>query len=252
MTWHIGEGYSRSDRIMNDEQTAIHQLAQTLALHPIEVDHQTVTSQLTDYVAAQLAGQDYRVQFDRVARHLDTCIECAEAYNLLYELAVAESSQQVALPAHWGKPDLTFLAPPAATVVLAQVRAAIQRFGERLRLQLTPDLLVALRPAFTPATTRGAGEDQRYGELLLRLELPDELALDWRASLVVYRDAQHPEDALVEVTVEPAGRSWPDLEGIAVTLATGEGEQTAVSDAWGLATFERVPIASLEGMRIWF
>jgi hypothetical protein len=52
----------------------------------------------------------------------------------------------------------------------------------------------------------------------------------------------------VEVIVEPPGRSWPDLEGTTVALIVAGERREAVTDAWGLAAFEGIPVARLSDM----
>lgn len=226
------------------------QLAQVLTQPLLEADHQHTLRQLDEYVAAQLAGQPYATLFPGVATHLDACVECAAAYALLYELALAEAQAMLPLPVRSPKPNLDFLTQPSPPSLLDQLRGAIRRTGERISLQLTPALLPALRPAYAISTVRGPADEQRYGELLLRLERVDELAADWPGAIAIYRDAHSPSACLVEVTVEPPGRSWPDLAGIEVVLVIDQEQRNATTDPWGLASFEDVPVTALATMGI--
>lgn len=235
---------------MTSEKNRSAQLSHVLMLPQDAVSHDEAAAQLDDYVAAQLAGEDYRKRFPSVARHLDACVECAEAYALCYERALAEASGGLPQPARLPEPDLSFLAPSMGQSLVDLVRAAVQRAGEQFRLQLTPDLLPALRPAYAAAPVRAAGDGPRYNEVILRLAPAEELSTTWPAGIVAYRDAQNPDHCLVEVTVAPPGRSWPDLAGIEVTLAVGAERRSETTDAWGAASFEATPITGLGAMSI--
>src|SRR5689334_3871436 len=62
---------------------------------------------LEEYIADQAAGEDYLTRWPAVARHLDSCVACAEAYALLYELRV--DIRAAPLPAGIPEADLSFL-----------------------------------------------------------------------------------------------------------------------------------------------
>jgi hypothetical protein len=140
--------------------------------------------------------------------------------------------------------------PHPQVALFEQVRAAVQRVGETIRLQLTPELLPGLRPAYALATVRSPADEQRYGERLLSLEPNEELAKDWPVTVTAYRDAQNTTRCLVEVTVEPPGRGWPELEGIGVTLTVDGEQRRSTTDAWGLASFEDIAVSSLATLQI--
>lgn len=225
-------------------------LAQTLTYQPDEASHRQTLARLNDYIAAQLAGEAYSAQFPEVALHLDACVECVEAYNLLYELALAEATHTLPSPVRQPEPDLSFLASGAQPSRVEQVRRALQRVGERIRFQLTPQLLPVLRPALAVVTVRSPADEGRYREILLRLE-PDETLIDeWPVTLAAWRDTQKPDYCLIEVMVEPPDRAWPELAGIEVTLTWLEGMRSAPTDAWGLVSFADVPILALTSCRI--
>jgi hypothetical protein len=239
-------------------------LVRALRSGPDDAACQACLEQLDEYVAAQLAGEDYLARFPEVAVHLDACLDCAAAYARLYELELAEAANRLPQPDQLPGPDLGFLrqgataapsatthpAPAGDTGLAGQLRRALHRSGEKITLQLSAGLLSWLKPSPTVALTRTPADTERYSEALLNLQpalVPD---FDLPITLTAYRDAQHPERCLVEVVVEPAGQSWPDLGGISVTLAFAGERRQAITDAWGVASFEGVPIDDLAGMAL--
>lgn len=223
-------------------------LAQVLTFQMNEMACQRCWPKLDEYVAAQVAGQPYAMLFPDVALHLDACLVCVNAYNLVYELALAEAHETLPQFAQIPEPDLFFLLSRSPVRWLEQLRAGLQRVGEQISLQLTPALAATLRPAYAASTQRGA--EQRYAEPLLQLEPTLALQDEWPVKLMAYRDTLQPALCLVEVTVEPPDRTWPELEGIKVTL-TGDGESHIVAtDAWGLASFPGVPVKWLPELNV--
>ena len=146
------------------------------------------------------------------------------------------------------------MTPPVQSSLLEQLRDAVQQVGERISLQLSAAFLPMLRPAYALSATRGPGGnqggDQRYSELLLQLQPEATLQMVWPVALAAYRDAQQPTVCLIEVTVEPTDRAWPELEGIVVTLTLGEEARTATTDPWGLVSFADVPVVALGEMNV--
>lgn len=200
-------------------------------------------AQIDDYVAAQLDGRDYAALFPEVALHLDACLDCTGAYARLYDTEWAARMNALPALARVPEPDLSFL---GAESPADRLRDAVRRIGGRLTLRLSPDLLAQLRPTPTAAALRAPQDTRRYHETLLTLEPTPDLPI----GLAAYRDAQRPQMCLVEVTVEPPDRAWPDLGGIEVALATRDAEQFGVTDDWGLASFENVPVDDLAGLMV--
>jgi hypothetical protein len=220
---------------------------------PAEAACRACLDHLDDYIAAQLAGEDYATLLPAVAAHLDACSECATAYARLYELEVAEATGRLPQPARLPIPDLSFLQsgrlPGSQPSLADQLRAAVTHLGDRLRFQLSADLLPLLQPLPAVGLRAPAGEG-RYGEQLLSLDPDPALQASIPFQLAAYRDARRPELCLVEVTAAPPGRSWPDLVGITARLAWPDAEQQAITDAWGLASFEGIPADSLDQLVI--
>lgn len=219
-------------------------LAQVIRMKPDDAACLACLNQLDAYIAAQLGGEDYAARFPDVARHLDGCVECAQAYARLYELERAAMAETLPQPAHLPRPDLGFLQPQSPSLA-ERLRAALRRAGDRFTLRLSDDLLAGLRPAPAIALTRAPADAERYAEVLLVLRPDESLRSELPFGLTAYRDARRPDECLLEVSVELPGRSWPDLGGLTVALVLGTQKREAVTDAWGLAAFEGVPVAAL-------
>ena len=239
-------------------------LAQALQTAPDDAACQACLSRLDEYVAAQLAGQDYVARFPDVAMHLDACLDCAGAYARLYELEIAEVANRLPQPDRVRDPDLSFLLPGAAgpmspaalrarlraAMLTDRLRAALRRIGDRLTLQLSADLLELMRPAPVATPLRAPAAGERYAEVVLALEPDETLRSDLPITMTAYRDSQRPDECLVEVVVEPPGRSWPDLDGNTVVLIAAGERREATTDAWGLVSFAGVSIARLADLTV--
>lgn len=232
-----------------DERRA--RLAQAIRTTPDDAACRACQSRLDEYVAAQIAGEEYLARFADVALHLDACTDCAGAYGRLYELELAVAADALPTPEHLPAPDLTFLRSGAAAArpLNERLREAIEQIGDRIALRLSSELLGLLQPPPALAPTRAPADSERYAEIVFDLA-PDAAPAELAIGLTAYRDARHPETCLVEVVVAPPGRSWPDLEGLAVTLVVAGEQHDAHTDAWGLASFVGIPIARLADMMV--
>jgi hypothetical protein len=235
------------------EKTRQAWLAKAVQFQPDAETCQACLEHLDEYIAAQLAGERYVERYPEIALHLDACLECASAYARLYEIEVA-AEEGLPQPKYIPAPDLSFLSthntsPDPISNWIDRLRSSIQRTGDQLVFQLSSELLSWLRPLPVLATTRSAGSEQ-YGEVLLALEPDEELQAEIPFRLNVCRDAYQPDHCLVEVTVAPVGRSWPELGDIPVSLTVGGQVHQAMTDAWGLACFEAIAIRDLDQMRV--
>jgi hypothetical protein len=199
--------------------------------------------ELEAYVEAQLGGRPYATLFPAVARHLDGCVACAEAYGLLYE-TLAAAAEPVE-PARIPEPDLGFLGasvgPGAA--LLEALAGALRQAADGFRLTLTRPLLELLAPGPGLAeAVRGPGQGA-----LLELSLDDPAPQVAQLQLSVYPAAGDPGTCDVRAQVRLHGREWPDLAGVAVALSAGELRREALTDDWGEALVEGVPRSALEG-----
>ena len=68
--------------------------------------------------------------------------------------------------------------------------------------------------------------------------------------VALFTDNEQDGICLVEVNVEPPGKSWPELSNYKVDLALRTQTESAVTDEWGTAVFPTVPLQYLGTMRL--
>jgi hypothetical protein len=223
-----------------------------LRYKPSDADCTLCLSQLEAYVQTQLSRPAAAAEFGWLRRHLDSCLACAEAYALLYELAWAEENGRLPQPTHIPDPDLHFLRPPFLRPPpdwLKAFKDALQVTPEQIRLQLNEALAHLLTPSPAPAPTR-AGGDGRYQSKLLELTADQAQSAAVPFTLTAYADQQQPDRCLVEITVQPPGQSWPDLAGNQVAVTAAGQTVVAETDDWGTAVFPDLPRSELETLVI--
>jgi hypothetical protein len=220
------------------------ELARALLQGQDEAACDSCLDQLEAYVEAQLGGRAYTSLFPAVARHLDGCVACAEAYGLLFETLAAATGP--AEPARIPAPDLSFLSAGPGEALRAALADALSRAAGGLRLTLTRPLLdlLAPRPGLAQAV-RGAGTAAP-----LELTIDDPAPQVALLRLSVYPAAGAPDACDLRVQVRLRGREWPDLAGVAVVLSAGELRREAATDDWGEAAIEGLPRALLEGLQL--
>lgn len=231
----------------NREEGKVQSFLALLQSQPTEADCQRCIEQLADYVDVQLADGAYQTQFPFVVRHMDSCVACAEAYALVYEVELADRNGRLPQPSHIPQPDLSFLALTANLWTILQ--SALHITQTRITLQLDAILAALLAPQPSLALTR-AVENGRFGQQLLLLTSAQTPETELPFSLAVYADKENPELCLVEITVEPSGLSWPDLGGSRVSVSYGEVVVTELTDDWGTAVFANIPHAELETLKL--
>jgi hypothetical protein len=163
-------------------------------------------------------------------------------------LEVALVAEALPSPHVLPAPELSFLSMPAAksSRSLRELLAtALTTTANQIHLQLSADLLALLQPQQSAAFTRSSVDDSRYHEVLYELEAESSTESAIPIQLTAYRDAEQPEQCLLEVTVMPSGERWPNLGGRTVTLWIGDDRLTATTDAWGVAAFAGIAIARL-------
>jgi hypothetical protein len=217
----------------------IRRLAQALLARPDSRACDAVLDRLDAYIAAQLGGADYATRWPDIAWHLDSCVDCAEAYALHYEARLAE--QRAPDPQSIPAPDLSFL--PGAAPLHVALAAAVERASGRLRLRLSQALLDLLPPPSSPALALRSSDEAGAPLFDLELDAPDE-AIE-RLQLTAYRQPGHPGDCLLRVQLKLRDRDWPDLAQIPIALHLGDQRRQALTDPWGEAVFDALPEALL-------
>lgn len=231
----------------SETDAQVQALMSVLKQIPSKADCALCREHLDEYVQAQLSAAALPAQSGWVAQHLDSCLECAEAYALLYEVALAEEKGALPQPTHLPEPDLAFLTPSPDW--LATLKTALRVTPAQLALQLSQALNRLLTPPLSLALTRSLA-GSRYDPKLLELNAAQANAAGLPFSLVVYADRQQPDRCLVEMTVQPPDQSWPDLGGYLVTAIAGEQTFSAETDDWGAVSFSDVPLVELENLRL--
>lgn len=246
---------------MDEHSTAdqgARRLARLLTTTPDQRACEVCLDALEPYVQAELAGADDRAERASVAEHLDQCVGCAEAYAVLYEAQLnATSLPQPVVP----PPDLSFLAQQPGPLTPQQLReqrlaerlrtaldAAIERTHTALRLHFSQPLLDLLAPAARPGLTLRAGQPD--DERVFELELTVPAAGIERVLLTAYPARQRAEHCDLRIQLTVAGREWPDLAEIPVTLTLADEQRQAATDPWGEIVFAELPSAALAQMVI--
>jgi hypothetical protein len=234
----------------NRQQGQARRLAEALLAQPNDAACTACLDMLEEFVADQLAGDDHIARWPVVADHLDTCVACAESYELLYAARLTVPAAPADLPA----PDLSFLqasaAGPLAPAALRDQRraarlreamgTAVTRAGAQLRLALSRTLLDLLPPPAGPALAfRGDA-----GAALFELALDEPAEHLQRLTISAY-SGDVADRCVVRVQVALHGREWPDLAGVAVALQAGDQRRSTTTDAWGETVFEDVPATAL-------
>lgn len=204
---------------------------------------------LETYITAQIGGSFEPTQHKETAMHLDSCISCSTAYELLYDVIEAEQNGTLPIPAAIPTPNLDFLGEKVS--LTDKLRDAVRVTAEKLTVQLDQLLLSLLvqEQAGQPAMVRSGG-DGRYTNKLFELsssQLPGEMV---PLKIAAFKDNEQAGVALVEVNVEPPGKTWPDLANYEVNLSTRSQEETAVTNEWGTAVFPAVNIQYLGTLRL--
>lgn len=228
----------------NGPEDKVQSFLSMLRTKPTEADCNRCIAQLDAYVTLQLEEGDYRGEFPWVAQHLDSCVDCVEAYAQVYELLWAENNGRLPQPATIPQPDLSFLDPAAN--LWTTLQTALQMTQQQITLRLDAMLAAMLLPQASLGLVRG-GEDGRFGEQLLALT-PAQTPIALPFSLNAYADSENSEMCLVEVTVEPLGKSWPELGGQQVIVRYLDTMHTAVTDDWGTAVFTNIPRTELQNL----
>lgn len=226
----------------HDEQARA--LARILATPHDEAACRACLDGLEAYVDAQLAQANYAAQFPAVAAHLDSCVACAEAYALLYEIRLAVNPPT---PAFIPPPDLSFLPRPAPLDRGAIIAQALEQLGNGVRLVFSKALLDAFAGARGPALAMRSGVS---GPPLVECVLDQPTPTLSSVQITVYAAADAPERCTIRIQVERPGREWPDLAGTTVSIHWPDGEALATTDAWGEAIVADVPREHLAALTV--
>ncbi len=199
---------------------------------------------LEAYVGDQRAGRDYAALHPTTAHHLDACVECAEAYALLYDLAELPAAA-LPTPARIPPPDLSFLSAAAAAKLAELLRSALTHTGNQVRVQLSPTLITAGRAIPPSMAYRDAGTPA-----LFTLAISDPTPAITQLQISAHATSTDASRCTLQAQITLPDRDWPDLAGINVRAVGTSGTLNAQTDAWGVALFTDLPTADLETLVI--
>lgn len=199
---------------------------------------------LPDYLQAEEEEEEEPWQ-RQVAVHLSTCPSCAAAYGALAELAALADGEEGIEPPTYPVPDLSFLeAKKASPPGQAGVRWWLDEMG-RLIVQLSDELIQAMRPPGLRAATAGLKAGPSRGELF-------ELVIgkaggDLSVTITAEEEPGDPDRCALVVSVDvPSRGGWPNLAGSRVVLRRQEQElERQRTDAFGQVVFEEVEVRDL-------
>lgn len=234
---------------MSQHDESLRQLVQILTT-PIGEQHcQIHLDSMEAYISFQLDGEDYQARMPHVARHLDGCVSCAEAYALLYEARVAEIYQPTSIPI----PDLSFLhtapADSDGVSLSALLQGSLERVGTRLRLIFSQKLFDALTSTPSTEPTLAFRESSEPPSLInLVVENPSPGV----ANMQITAYANPPDASVCTLRIQVAliERDWPDLADVSVRIQVHNKSRQTKTDPWGEALFEQVPIDALTHLQV--
>ncbi len=237
---------------MDNETFTIQQLHQILKTDLTTTQCHYYLDRINAYIASQLAGQDYAFTFVATAVHLDSCPNCAAAYERLYELEYAAAQESLPHPTNLSAPDFSFLntAVAPATDRITKIKSAVQEIGDKFVFVLSEGIIGLLRPLPNAAPVLRSSSAERYAEILFQLDPTDLPQNDLPFTITAFRDAHASDNCLVEVRVQPPEQSWPTLGGKKVNLKMSTTTMAVTTDAWGLAVFDDVRITNLATAKI--
>lgn len=198
-------------------------------------------TELSAYVDAQMQYADDDPAFEQTRIHLDSCVRCAEQYATLYDEAFDALVAQVRVP------PLPFLRRDPT--LLERLQQAVRTQMTQVGIQFSAALNELLQPPPLATVRSGTG---RYERQLLQLSTDDTAIFSPSLpyGVTVFADAEDATAMLVQVSIQPPDKEWPDLDGYRVTLTTGEISTTQETDAQGEVAFADVPRDALSDMQI--
>ena len=219
-------------------------LEQVLKTEPSETQFDAYLDQLDDFVAAQLAGEEYETQFPDMVAYLNTDVRLADAYNRLYKLEIDALSDKIRMAPSIRKENPNFL----DKLLKMLLGGSIEYPPGAIAMLFTPDILSRLH--VEPVLGGGALKALEAKTVLYKLD-PEEHGLsDWPATITVL-SGDEAELCTVQVQVTPPGRAFPNLSGTEVSIEIpGLEPYEQKTDMLGVATFENIEIEQLSQIRV--
>jgi hypothetical protein len=206
---------------------------------PDQLSHQEVRDQLHAYAFATLTQDAPEARYPAVAAHLVQCAECRADLDELLDMTRA-AAMGVGEPISSGSaPDLLRLPRPRMIAANRSPPWLIDQLG-RLWLEFSEALLRSWQPSRVLGTSRG--------DLLYEYHYESE-TLEPSLMVEIFAE-EHPEMALLCVTLDAPNRDVRDQKGIPVTLHGAGVLQHAETDRSGTVRFPHIARAALAHLRL--
>jgi len=193
-------------------------LEQVLKTEPSKTQFDAYLGQLDDFIAAQLAGEEYETQFPD-----------------LVNIRVREF-----VP----KANLNFMYP-----IVDPLLGAIERIKGAISIDFSSELLDGLQTKTVLASSALKASESK--KELYKLDLAEHGLSEWPATITVLSNENEAELCTVQVQVAPPGRAFPNLSGIEVSIEIPDLDTCdQKTNMLGVVTFDSLQIAHLSQMRV--
>lgn len=219
----------------------------------------TCQARLPDYIQAQLeAIQAVRMDMEseEVRDHLALCPYCLAAYAEVTELLLASQADTIPVAATYpvfnAIPISPALSPKSATPAWSTdtVQRAIAAGQQWVQDTLGGVYLLLAQTIQTQPEASWALKSSAAGTLLAQIVLGEDEIIGWEIEASVFADVENFALCRVEVALYNIDDPSAPLNGITVTLHSGDITHTRLTDEGGVAEFADVPRTDLAHMAI--
>jgi len=219
-------------------------LEQVLKTEPSKTQFDAYLGQLDDFIAAQLAGEEYETQFPDLVAYLNTDARLADVYSRLYRLEVDAQSDNIRVREFVPKANLNFMYP-----IVDPLLGAIERIKGAISIDFSSELLDGLQTKTVLASSALKASESK--KELYKLDLAEHGLSEWPATITVLSNENEAELCTVQVQVAPPGRAFPNLSGIEVSIEIPDLDTCdQKTNMLGVVTFDSLQIAHLSQMRV--
>jgi len=172
-----------------DKLQRVEAIKQFFSAEPNEAQFNATLEQLDDFIAAQLAGEDYEALFPEVAAYLNIDVRLAEIYDQLYQLAVDTRAGKLPIPSSMPEFNLGFLDQPVPKWLWALSLEHTMKWLRELFERPFLDGILDLN-SMTPAMALRGAEDENQPRQCTYYAEPYHLFLGITPGIVTQTEAQ--------------------------------------------------------------
>jgi hypothetical protein len=194
---------------------------------------------LPEYATMLALGETPQAEFALLEAHLAECAECQVDLDDLLELTIAAYTERLEPAVDYPRPDLSFLRPEPAPLLLAQL----------WHLELNT-LVITFPAPILQATQRQSLAGVLRGRLLYHYVQDPRSVADLEVSIDVYAEETRPGQGRVRVSVEVPSRDPMEQAGSLVVLRADAVRLDGRTDELGQVDFSPVPLEALPHMRV--